>query len=141
EFLAWDDFRVLNELRDAPSESARALRERGRIYALAAEFNAERDLDTFERCEAALRERYGQRIWSDEQEQLLHRLPMSADGAQRTIWIGTSSGNVVDARKASDLIAKMSGKAYWRKLFVERAHVDVEVARSICREIVHQSQK
>ncbi len=141
EFLAWDDFRVLNELRDAPSESARALRERGRIYALAAEFNAERDLDTFERCEAALRERYGQRIWSDEQEQLLHRLPMSADGAQRTIWIGTSSGNVVDARKASDLIAKMSGKAYWRKLFVERAHVDVEEARSICREIVHQSQK
>lgn len=141
EFLAWDDFRVLNELRDSASESARALRERGRIYALAAEFNAERDLDTFERCEAALRKAYGNRIWSDEQEQMLHRLPMSADGAPRTIWIGTSSGNLVDARNASDLIAKMAGKAYWRKLFVERAHVDVEEARRICRDIVASTQK
>jgi len=40
EFLRWDDFRVLNELRDRESESARALRERIRIYGLAAEFNA-----------------------------------------------------------------------------------------------------
>ncbi len=41
EFLHWDDFRVLNSLDDARSESARALRDRIRIYALAAEFNAE----------------------------------------------------------------------------------------------------
>lgn len=136
EFLRWDDFRVFNELRDAPSEAARALRERIRLYAVAAEFNAEHDLTIFERCERALCERFGRdAVWSDEQSQLIHRLPLQADGSSRTVWVGTASGGVVDAREASDLIAKISGKAYWRKLFVERRIVDVEEARSICRRI------
>ena len=135
EFLQWDDFRVLNELSKSPSEAARALRERVRLYAVAAEFNAEHDLSDFERCERALRERFGGAIWSDEQSQLIHRLPLQLDGQSRTVWVGTASGAVVDAREASDLINKISGKAYWRKLFVERAHVDVEEARRICRDI------
>jgi uncharacterized protein len=134
EFLRWDDFRVLNELRDAPSEAARALRERIRLYAVAAEFNAEHDLRTYEACHAALVERYGDAVWSDEQSQLIHRLPMQADG-NKTVWVGTASGALVDAREASDLIAKLSGKAYWRKLFVERGRVDVDEARRICRGI------
>lgn len=136
EFLAWDDFRVLNDLREAPSEAARALRERLRLYAVVAEFNAEHDLSVFEACEAALRERFGnEAIWSDEQSQLIHRLPLQIDVDRRTVWVGTASGAIVDAREASDLIAKLSGKAHWRKLFVERSRVDIEQARRICREI------
>jgi len=73
-------------------------------------------------------------VWADEQSQLLHRLPLQADPKAPTIWVSTSSGAIVDAREASDLIAKLSGKAYWRKLFVERARVDVVEARRICRE-------
>lgn len=134
EFLRWDDFRVLNDLRDAPSDAARALRERVRLYALAAEFNAEHDLSAYEACHAALRERYGDAVWSDEQSQLIHRLPMQIEGG-KTVWVGTASGGIVDAREASDLIAKLSGKAYWRKLFVERNRVDAGEARRICREI------
>jgi uncharacterized protein len=136
EFLRWDDFRVLNELLEAPSEAARALRERLRLYAVAAEFNAEHDLRVFECCETALRERFGsEAVWSDEQSQLIHRLPLQIDSRSRTVWVGTASGAIVDAREASDLIAKVSGKAYWRKLFVERSRVDVDDARRICREI------
>lgn len=135
-FLRWDDFRVLNELSDAPSEAARALRERGRLYAVAAEFNAEHDLSVFEACEAALCERFGRdAVWSDEQSQLIHRLPLQIDSRSKTVWVGTASGAVIDAREASDLIAKLSGKAYWRKLFVERRRVDVDEARRICREV------
>lgn len=119
QFLRWDDFRVLNSLDDAQSEAARALRNRVRIYALAAEFNAERDLIAFEACYAALRERYGEEnVWADSQAQLLHRLPFGI-GEATTVWVDGPSG-AVDAREASDLIAKLSGKSYWRKLFVRR---------------------
>src|SRR5581483_5092667 len=48
EFLQWDDFRVFNELRDSSSIPAEALRERKKLYVLAAEFNAERDLRKYE---------------------------------------------------------------------------------------------
>jgi HD superfamily phosphohydrolase len=135
EFLRWDDFRVLNELRDRESEAARALRERIRIYGLAAEFNAGDDLRAYSACEAALRERFGaDAVWADEQSQVMHRLPLgAAKGA--TVWVGTSSG-LVDARDASDLIAKLSGKAYWRKLFVRRDRADVHEARRLCAEII-----
>ena len=139
EFLRWDDFRVLNELSEARSEAASALRERGRLYALAAEFNAEHDLRVFERCQRALEERFGEdAVWSDEQSQLIHRLPLQIESGGRTVWVATASGAVVDAREASDLIAKVSGKAYWRKLFVERAKADVAEARSICRTVTRK---
>lgn len=135
EFLRWDDFRVFDEIRDASSESARAMRERLRIYALAAEFNAEHDLDTYEACEAALIERFGAaNVWADAQEQVLHRLPLVTAEHQRTVLVQSGAG-LVDARQASDLIAKLSGKAYWRKLFVTRANVDITDARRICHEI------
>ncbi|MBV8531209.1 MAG: HD domain-containing protein [Candidatus Eremiobacteraeota bacterium] len=131
EFLRWDDFRVLDALDGASSSSAQALRNRIRVYALAAEFNAERDLRAFEACEAALRERFGDAaIWADEQSQLLHRLPLGI-GQEHTVWVDGSSG-LVDAREVSDLIAKLSGKAYWRKLFVVRDAVDVREARQLC---------
>jgi HD superfamily phosphohydrolase len=136
EFLRWDDFRVLNALSGARGDAARALRERLRIYGLAAEFNAEHDLRVFSKCETALRERYGtENVWADEQSQVLHRLPLSADGAKPTVWVGTPAG-VVDARDASDLIAKLSGSAYWRKLFVRNNAVDLREARTICNRIV-----
>jgi uncharacterized protein len=135
EFLAWDDFRVLNELSGRESEATRALRERIVLYALAAEFNAERDLRVFEACEWRLRERFGAgNVWADEQSQVLHRLPLGI-GEAHTVWVSTSAG-VVDARQASDLIAKLTGKAYWRKLFVRRDAVDVAEARRICAQIV-----
>jgi uncharacterized protein len=135
EFLAWDDFRVFNELSGRESEATRALRERIVLYALAAEFNAERDLRVFEACERRLRERFGaDNVWADEQAQVLHRLPLGI-GEAHTVWVSTSAG-VVDARQASDLIAKLSGKAYWRKLFVRRDAVDVAQARLLCAQIV-----
>jgi HD superfamily phosphohydrolase len=140
EFLRWDDFRVLNDLREAPTEAARALRERIRLYAVVAEFNAEHDLRIYEECVAALRDRFGTAaVWSDEQSQLIHRLPMQADHESRTVWVGTASGAIVDARESSDLIAKISGKAYWRKLFVERGKADVAQARALCRKIAQTS--
>ena len=136
EFLRWDDFRVFNELRDRTSESARALLERIRIYALAAEFNADADQDAFVACEAALRARFGsETIWSDEQSQVMHRLPLTAAKGAQTVWVGTASG-LVDAREVSDVIAKLSGKAYWRKLFVRRDRVNVREARTICADII-----
>jgi HD superfamily phosphohydrolase len=136
EFLRWDDFRVLNALSDARSEAARALRERLRVYGLAAEFNAEHDLRAFEACDRALRDRYGEEnVWADEQSQVLHRLPLVTDGRAPTVWVGTPAG-IVDARVASDLIAKLSGSAYWRKLFVRNSAADLREARRICADIV-----
>ncbi|HEY9085074.1 MAG TPA: HD domain-containing protein [Candidatus Tyrphobacter sp.] len=136
EFLRWDDFRVLNDLRDARSEAAHALRERVRIYGLAAEFNAEHDLRAFEACEKALRERYGdENVWADEQSQVMHRLPLIGDASRPTVWVGTPAG-LVDARIASDLIAKLSGSAHWRKLFVRHSAVDLPEARKLCALIV-----
>ena len=134
EFLRWDDFKVLDAIAGEPSESARALRERIVPYAVAAEFNAERDLRVFEACEAALRERFGDRnVWADEQSQVLHRLPLGV-GDDRTVWVATPAGPI-DARHASDLIAKLTGKAFWRKLFVRRNGADVSEARAICAAI------
>jgi uncharacterized protein len=135
EFLAWDDFRVLDDIRELDDEGVRALRERHTVYGLAAEFNAERDLSTFEQCEAALRAHYGDAVWSDSQEQLIHRLPLGIGGAAPTVRVALM-GRVVDARAASDLIAKLSGKAYWRKLFVRTDAAAVDDARRICAEII-----
>ena len=135
EFLAWDDFRVLDAIRDLDDEGARALRERHTIYGLAAEFNAERDLSVYERCERALRERWGEAVWSDSQEQLIHRLPLGTGDSAPTVRVRLM-GRIVDARVASDLIARLSGKAYWRKLFVRSDLVPVGQARGICAEII-----
>jgi HD superfamily phosphohydrolase len=134
EFLQWDDFRVLEALRFSTDPAARAVRERETRYALVAEFNAEGDLSTFEACLAALRERFGDAVWADTQEQLMHRLPLVLNGRSPTVYVRTHTG-VVDAREASDLIAKITGKAYWRKLFVEKARADVTEARTICRGV------
>lgn len=107
EFLRWDDFRVLNELADKQSEAARALRERIVVYAVAAEFNAERDLNTYEACERALAQQFGEHnVWADEQTQVLHRLPLGI-GQTHTVWVGTGTA-LLDAREVSDLIAKLT---------------------------------
>ncbi|MDQ6826377.1 MAG: HD domain-containing protein [Candidatus Eremiobacteraeota bacterium] len=134
-FLGWDDFRVFEAVRLHKSNACRALRDRLPLYALAVEFNAGSDLVTYERCERALRERFGEYVWADAQEQLLHRLPLQSELQKPTVLVRTSSG-IVDARQASDLIAKLSGKAYWRKLFVDRNAVSAKEARRLCREII-----
>jgi hypothetical protein len=105
------------------------------VYGLAAEFNAERDLNTFEHCERALRERWGDAVWSDSQEQLLHRLPLGTDGGTPSVRVRLM-GRIVDARAASDVIGKLSGKAYWRKLFVRTDAASVDEARAVCAEII-----
>ena len=136
EFLEWDDFRVLDAIRALDGEGVRALRERRTLYGLAAEFNAGGDLVTFEACETALRERFGDdAVWSDSQNQLLHRLPLGTSGGTPTVRVRLM-GRVVDARVASDLIAKLSGKAYWRKLFVRTDAASVDEAREICADII-----
>ncbi len=134
-YLEWDDFRVLDAMRTLHSEAAQALRNRHAIYGLAAEFNAERDLSRFEACVHALDERFAGAVWADAQEQLLHRLPLGVDGDKPTVLVGTRNG-LVDAREASDLIAKLSGKAYWRKLFVKRTSADLAEARRICNALL-----
>jgi HD superfamily phosphohydrolase len=135
EFLAWDDFRVVDAMRTSNSEAARGLRERVTVYGLAAEFNAERDLVTFEACERELRAAYGDAVWSDSQEQLLHRLPLGGDESTPTVRVHVT-GRIVDARVASDLIGKLSGKAYWRKLFVRKDRVPLDEARRRCAAII-----
>jgi hypothetical protein len=89
----------------------------------------------YEACKTALIERYGTGVWADEQEQLLHRLPLGNDETHPTLLVHTSAG-IMDARRASDLIAKLSGKAYWRKLFVRKRDAAPEDARRICRDII-----
>ena len=135
EFLAWDDFRVVDALRTMSTDAARGLRERVTVYGLAAEFNAERDLVTYEACARELRARFGDAVWSDSQEQLLHRLPLSADDATPTVRVQVT-GRIVDARQASDLIGKLAGKAYWRKLFVRKDAVPLDEARRLCAAII-----
>ena len=46
------------------------------------------------------------------------------------------TGRIVDARQASDLIGKLSGKAYWRKLFVRKDRVPLDEARRRCAKII-----
>jgi len=48
--------------------------------------------------------------------------------------VRTHSG-LADARDASDLIARITGKVFWRKLFVEKARVDAAEARIVCRAV------
>jgi uncharacterized protein len=139
EFLEWDDFRVFDALRSSPTPAARATRDRVTLYALVAEFNAERDLSTFEACYTALRERYGDAVWADAQEQLMHRLPLGVVSGEPTVLVRTHGG-LIDAREASDLIRRVAGKAYWRKLYVERSHADVADARAMCRAITASAQ-
>jgi HD superfamily phosphohydrolase len=136
-FLAWDDFRVLDALRTAPGEAARALRDRRRLYVLVAEWNGERDVAPYEACLTALRERFGDAVWGDEQQQLLHRLPLDPNDV-RSVMVQQRSG-VVPATEASDLIARLVGRAYWRKLFVRAGRADVAEARRICEEIVRRT--
>ncbi|HMD03273.1 MAG TPA: HD domain-containing protein [Candidatus Baltobacteraceae bacterium] len=134
-YLEWDDYRVLEAFRTARGEAARAMRNRNALYGLAAEFNAERDLSRFEACVRVLRERFGDAVWADAQEQLMHRLPFGVEGDAPTVLVGTRNG-LVDAREVSDLIAKLSGKAYWRKLFVKRTTADLQEARRLCNEVL-----
>ncbi len=134
-FLAWDDFRVVDALRTSDSEAAHGLRERVTVYGLAAEFNAERDLVTYEACERELRAHFGDAVWSDSQEQLLHRLPLGGDETKPTVRVQLGE-RIVDARRASDLIDRLSGKAYWRKLFVRKDIVPIDEARRICAAII-----
>jgi HD superfamily phosphohydrolase len=133
-YLEWDDFRVLDALRSASGEAARALRDRRTLFGVVAEFNAERDLEPYEKCLSALRSRFGDAVWPDEQEQLLHRLPLDADDA-RSVLVLTRAG-VAGAADASDLIARLSGRAYWRKLFVRKSGADLAEARRICASAV-----
>ena len=134
-FLTWDDFRVLEAARNGGSEAGRALRERHTSYGIVAEFNAEHDLSTFQSCFEELHARWGDAIWADTQEQLLHRLPLGNDEGRPTVLVGTRAG-LVDARSASDLIGRLSGKAYWRKLFALKAEVPLAEARRVAAEIV-----
>jgi len=134
-FLEWDDARVFEALRESRSEAAVALRERRKLYGLAVEFNGERDLSAYEACLEALRARFGDAVWADEQQQLMHRLPLLHHGDTPTVPVQSHAG-LLDATRASDVIAKLSGPAHWRKLFVRREAADLDEARRICQTIV-----
>jgi HD superfamily phosphohydrolase len=129
-YLAWDDFRVIDALRESTSEAGQALRNRQRLYSLIAEYNAADNLTLFDRSAERLREHYGNAVWEDTQEQVMHRLPLGIVGSQPTVFVRTAAG-IVDAREASDLIAKLSGKASWRKLYLRRGQASIEEARKL----------
>ena len=95
--------------------------------------NAERDLSAYEACRDALVARYGDAVWADEQQQLFHRLPLDASSG-RSVPVGTRAG-VVDAATASDVIARIAGRAYWRKLFVRKDGAPVAEARRLCETV------
>ncbi|TAM87161.1 HD domain-containing protein [bacterium] len=126
EFLAWDDFRVMEELRSSQTAAARALRDRIAPLALAAEFNGERDLTLYEACERVLRDRFADDVWGDAQEERMRRGP--------ALYVHLM-GAIVEATEASDLIRGLAGKAYWRKLFVRRGDDRVSEARRLCAEV------
>jgi HD superfamily phosphohydrolase len=134
-FLEWDDMRVFEALRHARGEAAVALRERRKLYGLVVEFNGERDLKAYDACLEALRERFGNAVWADEQQQLMHRLPLLREGDAATVPVQTYAG-LLDATQASDVIAKLSGPAHWRKVFVRRDAADLDEARRMCRAII-----
>lgn len=130
-FLAWDDFRVLDAMRTSSDRFGSAIRNRTSLYALVAEFNAEADSQAFHEGYAQLRARYGDAVWADSQEQLMHRLPLVITDRSPTVLVQTRAGTV-DARQASDLIRRITGKVLWRKLFVERnASIDIAEARRL----------
>jgi hypothetical protein len=133
-FLEWDDFRVLDAMRTSNDRSAQAIRARRSLYALVAEFNAEGDLHSFGATYAQMRARFGDGVWADSQEQLMHRVPLVLGENTPTVLVGTRSG-VIGARDASDLIARITGKVSWRKLFVEKNRVDVAEARRIAAAV------
>lgn len=132
-YLAWDDFRVIDALREVRTEAARALRDRRRLYSLIAEYNAAADLSRFDRSARILRERFGEALWEDAQEQLMHRLPLGTAEAGPTVFVRTAAG-LVDAREASDLIKKLTGRAAWRKLYLRRGQASIEEARRLVAE-------
>ena len=70
------------------------------------------------------------RFGKTRKNSFLHRLPLGAVGSHPTVFVRTASG-IVDAREASDLIAKLSGKASWRKLYVRRGRAPVTEARAL----------
>ncbi|HVA36300.1 MAG TPA: HD domain-containing protein [Candidatus Dormibacteraeota bacterium] len=125
EFLAWDDFRVMESLRPSQTPAARALRDRVAPFALAAEFNGEGDLTLYETCERVLRERFGDDVWGDAVEERMRRGP--------ALFVHLM-GATVEAAEASDLIRRLSGKAYWRKLFVRRGAERLAEARRLCAQ-------
>jgi hypothetical protein len=134
-FLAWDDFRVLDAMRASTDRFGTAIRNRDSLYALVAEFNAEADSQTFQMCYAQMRARYGDAVWADSQEQLMHRLPLVLTDSKPTVLVRTRAGTV-DAREASDLIRRITGKVLWRKLFLERKDgFEIEQARRQAAEI------
>jgi hypothetical protein len=58
----------------------------------------------------------------------MHRLPLVVDSTKPTVFVRTAGG-VVDAREASDIIAKLSGNATWRKLYLRRDTGRIQEAR------------
>jgi HD superfamily phosphohydrolase len=136
EYLEWDDFRVVDALRGSSTPAALAIRNRTRLYSLIAEYNAAGNLNQFQSATELLQSHYGNAVWEDTQEQLLHRLPLVVDGDKPTVFVRTSGG-VVDAREASDIIAKLSGNATWRKLYIRRDSANVQEARSLLKARSH----
>ena len=116
----WDDFRVLNALDDSRSEAAYALRNRVRVYALAAEFNAERDLTRLRglRSGTARALRRKQRLGG------LAVATAAPPPAGNRAARDRSGGRRRAVRRCARSLRRhrqTQRKAYWRKLFVRRS--------------------
>ena len=122
--------------RTRERSGARAARPRQDLSRSPAEFNAERDLQRVR----SVRSRACANASEPRTSGPTHRRScftgFRSASAARPPSGSTDRAVAVDAREVSDLIAKLSGKAYWRKLFVRRPAVDVREARRICASIV-----
>ena len=123
-------------MRTLHSEAARALRERVTVYGLAAEFNAERDLVTYEACERELRARVRRR----RVERLAGAVAAPLPARRRRRRADRARAHHRPDRRRSPGVGPdrqaLGGKAYWRKLFVRKDRVPLDDARRICAAII-----
>ncbi len=135
EFLAWDDFRVIDALRAArgrgrASRCASAARCTGSRRSSTPSATCARFSSARMRCASGGATPCGRIRRSSCCTGCRSAPPVAPTVRVRLM------GRIVDARVASDVIAKLSGKAYWRKLFVRTDAASVAESRAICADII-----
>ena len=141
EFLRWDDFRVLNELRESRERAGpRAARARSHLRACRRVQRRSATCDALRGVRrSACARRFGDdAVWADEQSQVMHRLPLGADQGRHTVWVGTRVGARRCARGLrSDRQTQRQGLLA-QTLRARAISADVREARRICAEIIEK---
>ena len=141
EFLRWDDFRVLDALDDAESAAARgAAQSRAHVTRLACGVQR--------RARSARLRGVRRRLCANasatrtcgptRSRSCCTAFRSASATTARSGWAGAAASWT--RASVSDLISKLSGKAYWRKLFVRKAGGPDDdswlAAREICAGVI-----